>query len=509
MKQRVWLLELLQRRILIGILLLIQLAFIVYSILSNSVSSDIIRECLTAVSFFVSLAVLSSRGKGAYKTSLVFLILMFPLFGGIFYLFYKWQLVFRPLSKRLDSTIKQTQKFAALPACQTSHAISQAPEHANQIRYLEKCAQFPAYKDTKTVYFPVGEDMFSALIEEISRAERYIFLEYFIIHVGDMWNTLYKLLEEKAEAGVDVRIICDDLGSFLGLPLELTKKGKTKIKRVLFNRFVPFLSSVQNNRDHRKIAVIDGTTAFTGGINIADEYVNLIDRFGHWKDTAVMLKGPGAWSFTVMFLQMWSLCTKKKETPTDYYPKSMPVYAEGGIMQPYADTPTDDENVCEHVYMQMISSAKDYLYITTPYLIIDDSMLSALTLAAKSGVDVRIITPNKYDKFWVHFTTRSYYKRLLHSGVKIYEYTPGFMHSKTVVCDGRAATVGTTNFDFRSFYFHFECGVWMYDCAAVASVEKDFLCTLKKCKQINESDCKKNIFVRALQAILRVFAPLM
>ncbi len=509
MKQKVWLLKLFQRRFVIILLLLLQIAFIAYSVVANSRQSEIIRNVLTAVSFFVALHVMTSRGKGAYKNSLIFLILLFPLFGGFFYLFFKLQIGFRRMHKRFSEVERETRPYFSISQDALDRAIAAAPEHSTQIRYLDSCAGFPVYADTKTEYFPLGEDMFAALAREIAEAKRYIFLEYFIIHVGKMWDELYVLLEEKAKAGVDVRIIYDDVGCFLGLPIELTKKGKTHIKYAPWSKFVPFLSGTQNNRDHRKIAVIDGVVAFTGGINLADEYINHLDRFGHWKDTAVMLKGPAAWSFTVMFLQMWSLCKNKKETPSDYYPDSMPVFADSGFTLPYADSPTDYENVGEHVYTQIITSAKKYVYITTPYLIIDDSMVSTLSLAAKSGVDVRIITPHRYDKFWVHVTTRSYYRRLLRAGVKIYEYTPGFMHAKSFVSDDTTATVGTTNMDFRSFYFHFECGVWMYKTEAVESVKRDFLETLEKCRPLTERDCHKNSFIRIIEAILRVFAPLM
>ena len=509
MKQKIWLVRLSQRRFVIALLIVFQLAFMTYTIFSNSLQSEILRNALRLVSLLVALHVMTSRTKGAYKNSLIFLILIFPVFGGFFYLFFKWQTGLRKLHKSICKVQNESREYFFLGDVARENAIAAAPEHENQIKYLDTCAAFPIHENTKTEYFPLGEDMIEALKKEIAAAEKYIFLEYFIIHVGDVWRELYEILDKKADEGVDVRIIYDDLGCFLGLPIELTRRGKTKIKYAPFNRFVPFLSGVQNNRDHRKIAVIDGKTAFTGGVNIADEYANRYEKFGHWKDTAVMLKGPAAWSFTLMFLQMWSVCRKEKVDFEGFYPSEMPVYADSGFTLPYTDSPADEENVCEHVYLQMINSAKKYVYITTPYLIIDDSMVSALTLAAKSGIDVRIITPHKYDKFWVHVTTKSYYRRLVREGVKVYEYTPGFIHAKSFVCDDTSASVGTANLDFRSLYFHFECGVWMYKTDAVKDVRDDFLQTLEMCRQISESDCKKGIIVRMLEAILRIFAPLM
>lgn len=327
-----------------------------------------------------------------------------------------------------------------------------------------------------------------------------------------MWNNILEILKQKAAQGVLVRLIYDDMGCFLTLPKDYPAQlRKCGIQCVVFNPFRPLLSAKQNNRDHRKIAVIDGKVAFTGGINLADEYINAIEKHGHWKDAAIMLEGRAAWSFTLIFLQMWELCTHTGESYADYYPwkkQDCPITASG-FVQPYADSPMDTEHVGEHVYLQILNNAKEYVYINTPYLIVDDSMLSALCLAAKSGVDVRIVTPHRWDKWLVHMTTRSYYRELIKSGVKIYEYTCGFIHSKTFVSDDRTATVGTTNLDFRSLYLHFECGTLLFDNTAVIEVKEDFLNTLTICQQVSKKDCKTNIVTRLFQNILRLFAPLM
>jgi cardiolipin synthase len=280
---------------------------------------------------------------------------------------------------------------------------------------------------------------------------------------------------------------------------------------MVFNPFKPVLSSLQNNRDHRKIISIDGRAAFTGGINLADEYINAQERFGHWKDSAILVDGEAAWSLTLIFLQMWNLYKAKKDDPLDWYPwkeRSCETETEG-FVQPYADSPVDDENVGEHVYIQIINNAKEYVYINTPYLVIDDNLLSALTLSAKSGVDVRIITPHRWDKWIVAIASRSYYRQLITAGIRVYEYSQGFNHSKTFVSDDKAATVGTTNLDFRSLYLHFECGVWMYKTQAVQAVKEDFLNTLPVCREITLKDCARNAVQRIFQDILRLFAPLM
>jgi cardiolipin synthase len=347
---------------------------------------------------------------------------------------------------------------------------------------------------------------------ELEKAEKYIFMEFFILRRGVMLDPILDILERKAREGLEVRIIYDDLGCFMSLPSDFKNYlEERRIKCLVFNPFKPVLSSQQNNRDHRKIISIDGKTAFTGGINLADEYINARERFGHWKDSALMIEGDAAWSLTLIFLQMWNLYHTRKDNPEDWYPwKDSACKIENeGFVQPYADSPIDTENVGEHVYIQIINNAKEYIYINTPYLVIDDNLLSALTLSAKSGVDVRIVTPHRWDKWIVAVASRSYYRQLISTGIKIYEYTKGFNHSKTFVSDDKAATVGTTNLDFRSLYLHFECGVWMYKSAAVNAVKEDFLITLPLCHEITLKDCSRNAVQRVFQDVLRLFAPLM
>ena len=358
-------------------------------------------------------------------------------------------------------------------------------------------------------------------MEELEKAQKYVFMEFFILKEGLMLNSILTILERKAEAGLDVRIMYDDLGCFLTLPSDFKKRLEEKgIKCFIFNQFRPIVSSLQNNRDHRKIISIDGKTAFTGGLNLADEYINAFDRFGHWKDSAIMIEGDGAWSLTLIFLQMWNLGFTEKDNYESFYPwkDNLIEYTARGItegfenwgyVQPYADSPIDNENVAEHVYIQIINHAKKYVYINTPYLIVDDNLLSALTLAAKSGVDVRIITPHRWDKWIVAITSRSYYRRLIQAGVKVYEYTSGFNHGKTFVSDDKIATVGTPNLDFRSLYLHFECGVVIYASETIDTVREDFLRTLSASEEVTLKQCANNVFQRIIPDILRVFAPLM
>lgn len=511
MNQR-WFRALFRRRALVILLLLIQIAFLTHLIFTGSQVSKWINAVLRIVSFLAALYIVSKKDKGAYKTAWIFLILTVPLFGGLLYLLVHFQMSTRWAAREMKRIEEETAHLFALPSDGYSQAEAQIGERFPQVRYLQNHVGFPVYTNTSTQFFSPGEAMFAALLPELEKAEHYIFLEFFIVHEGIMWNSILEILKRKAKQGVTVRMIYDDMGCFLLLPPDYPKQlEQMGIDCVKFNPFRPFLSAMQNNRDHRKIISIDGKVAFTGGINLADEYINAIEKYGHWKDSAIMVQGKAAWSLTLMFLQMWEACRKGQEDLARYYPwDACPCQIpDDGFVQPYADSPMDTENVGEHVYMQILNQAKDYVYINTPYLIVDDSMVSALTLAAKRGVDVRIITPHKWDKWAVHMTTRSYYRELVKAGVKIYEYTSGFNHSKTFVSDDRTATVGTTNLDFRSLYLHFECGVLLFNSTAVNQVKEDFLNTLAICQPVTEADCSTNVFMRLLQDVLRLFAPLM
>uniref|UniRef100_UPI004056BCCE cardiolipin synthase n=1 Tax=Acetatifactor sp. TaxID=1872090 RepID=UPI004056BCCE len=511
-QRKKWIHKLFRRRILIILILLIQICALIYLVLSGSRFSQIFGRLLTVISFFAVVYIISKKEKGAYKLTWVFLILLFPLFGGLMYLMFHFQTTTRRFAERILRIDSKTKILYHLPQIGYADALSRFPEHASQIRYLQDFAGFPVYANSQTKFLTPGENMLEVMLEELEKAKNYIFLEYFIVQEGIMWDTILEILKRKAREGVLVRLIYDDMGCFLLLPNNYPEQLKQfGIECEVFNPFTPFLTVMQNNRDHRKLTIIDGKVAFTGGINLADEYINAIEKHGHWKDASILVKGKAAWSFTVMFLQMWELCRKTNEDYTVYYPwkgNKCPVVSDG-FVQPYTDSPMDLENVGEHVYLQIINHAKDYIYICTPYLIVDDSMVSALTLAAKSGVDVRIITPHIWDKWMIHITTRSYYCDLMNAGVKIYEYTNGFSHAKTFVSDDSVATVGTTNLDFRSLYLHFECGILLYHNSAISEIKQDFLNTLTKCQAISLKDCSKNVIMRLFQNILRILAPLM
>lgn len=447
----------------------------------------------------------------SYKIAWIMTIMTFPVFGVMFFIFFGYSRSGVRLRKRMNEYAYTERKW--LP--QNNESLNKLSENdepvEKQAEYLYKFGGYPVYENSETRYFPSGEDKFKAMLEELEKAEKFIFLEYFIINEGEMWNTILDILVRKAAEGVDVRIIYDDIGCLLTLPYkydrELEKKG---LKCRVFNKFRPILSAKMNNRDHRKILVIDGNTAFTGGINLADEYINRFVKYGHWKDTAVMIKGQAVWSFTMMFLTMWNFVSDSEDEDFEKFRPQKQEFAENGFVIPYTDSPLDNEPVGENVYMNIVNSAKKYVYITTPYLIIDNEMQSALILAAKSGIDVRIITPHIPDKWYVHAVTRAHYQTLTKCGVRIYEYKPGFIHAKNFVSDDKIAVVGTINLDFRSLYLHFECAAWMFKTSCISDIKADFEETLKQCVEITYEICKKdNIFIRFGRMFLRLLAPLM
>ncbi|MDR0551336.1 MAG: cardiolipin synthase [Spirochaetaceae bacterium] len=496
-------------------LLVLQLGVIFTVALISSNISHYIYMSLSFISVIISIHILNKNNKPAFKITWIFLILTFPVFGGIFYIVFYLQSDPRKYRAAIKTSVEKSKPFFLLPGA----ALEQLRDENVFIkaRYLQEQQGFPVYTHTETVYFPSGESFYKRLLTELEKAEKYIFLEFFIISEGRMLDGIMDILKRKAKAGVDVRFLYDDLGCLNTLPDDwkpvLRKAG---IQFQAFNPFRPVLSSVQNYRDHRKIVSIDGRTAFTGGINIGDEYINDYEKYGHWKDAGIMLKGHAAWSLTIMFIRFWnSIFTAVKEKTErnymDLYPwKDAECTIVGeGFVQPYCGNPVNREYVCEQVYLRMINNAKNYLYINTPYLIPDETVFSSLVSQAKAGTDIRIITPHKPDKPLVHMVTRAYYRRLLQAGVRIYEYTRGFNHSKTFVADDQIASVGSANLDFRSLCLHFECGVLLYKTKTVLDVKQDFLDTLKLCGEITLDDCSRGIIRRFFENILCILAPVL
>ena len=498
------------RSVFVALALLAQITtlFIMVSLFSEY--TQIFYWCCIALSVLAALAIVGSRMEPGYKIAWLLLVLPFPVFGGIFYIMSGGGTIPKRTQKRMQGMLEKSAQ-ALREDFKADDLLPLGGDAAGQASYLERRAVCPAYTNTETEYFPLGDDAFPRMLEELEKAQKYIFLEYFIIEPGVFWDSILAILERKAAQGVEVRVIYDDMGCMFTLPRDydevLAQKG---IQCRVFNRFLPVMSLRLNNRDHRKLLIIDGKVGFTGGINLADEYINVRERFGTWKDSSILLEGDAVWSMTVMFLTMWDNIANWDEDFERFRPPAAPVRPWTGYVQPYTDTPLDRETVGQAVYLNMIAKAKNYIYITTPYLVIDVATNTALCNAAKSGVDVRIITPHIPDKRYVFEVTRAHYPPLLEAGVKIYEYTPGFIHAKNFVVDDRFATVGTVNLDYRSLFLHFEDGIWLCEAPCIREIRKDFEETLKVSESYSLRRFKHlNILLQLYRSILRVFAPLM
>ena len=470
---------------------------------------------MLALTALVVIYILNEKSNPSFKLAWVIPVLVIPVFGTFLYLFVQFQIGTKWINRRLKDAGDETSPYLEQNPITEKRLKKVSRDKANLAVYLKNCGGFPVCQNTSVRYFPLGDAMFPEFKQQLKNARKFIFMEYFIIERGKMWGEILEILEEKAAQGVEVRVMYDGMCCMMLLPYHypqvLEKKG---IRCKMFSPIKPTLSTHQNNRDHRKICVIDGHTAFTGGINLADEYINAVERFGHWKDTAVMLQGEGVQSFTMMFLQMWNITERQKESYGKYiYPGEEllnDAKPELGFVIPYGDSPLDGENVGERVYMDIINQARDYVHMMTPYLILDNEMVTALTFAAKRGVNTVLMMPHIPDKKYAYLLARSYYPELIEAGVKIYEYTPGFVHAKVFVSDDETAVVGTINLDFRSLYLHFECGVWIHKNPVVDAIEEDFLETLKKCRQVTLEDCRRYPFLPKFAGrMLRLIAPLM
>ncbi len=504
--------KVLNRIVIFGFLLALQLGWFLLTLTKLVNYSTGLSLALRILSILAVLWIINTEDNPAYKIAWIIFVLVLPLLGGLFYVAVGHKRPAKGMRRRLDAEEKRTKgELLQDPAILDKlGAIDRRVK--GDAYYLAKCGGYPTWDHTSATYYRIGEEYYASLLEELKKAEHFIFMEYFIVGEGKMWNSILEVLEEKARAGLDVRFIYDDFGCVSLLPAKYSRILEAKgIKSFAFNPFVPLWSLVMNNRDHRKITVIDGHTAFSGGVNLADEYINEKERFGHWKDTGFMLKGEAVWNYTVMFLRMWNAYRHTDENYEAFRPHVWhPEAFEGsGYIQPYSDSPLDDELLGENVYLNILNRAKDYVYIFTPYLIVDHEMLTALCLAAKRGIDVRIVTPGIPDKKTIFQLTRSYYPVLLKAGVRIYEYTPGFLHAKSFVSDDEVAVVGTINMDYRSLYLHFECGTVFFHNPLVWKVKEDSLKTMEKSRELGLQDTRQSFLGGLFCAVLRVFSPLL
>ena len=495
----------LKRGIVVAIGLSLQILLFLFTYLYLGDHVSVISVFYQVIGFLIVLWLIKNSKSYSYTLPWIVIILLFPLVGTLLYLILGYNKKISRTLKSIRSSENDSMKYLI-----QDKDIRKEIENNSRIRYITDYSNYPVSTNNDVTYYPIGELAFKEMLKELKKAEKFIFFEYFIVAPGKMWNSILEILKQKVKEGVEVRVMYDDLGCVTTLdssyPKQLDKFG---IKCVVFNKLSPLSGIIMNNRDHRKMLIIDGKVAFSGGINIADEYINEFEKYGHWKDNGIRVSGDAVWNYTVMFLAIWNAFNKIDSDFTKYkynFPKSK---VNKGYVGPYGETPLDNEITGQNIYLNIINQANDYVYIFTPYLIVDTDMINALTLAAKRGVDVRIIIPGIPDKKIVYSLSESYVEPLVKEGVKVYKYTPGFLHSKVFVADDNVATVGTINLDYRSLYLHFECGLYLEDVECIKDVKKDFVDTVAKSQEVLKESVKSSLLKSIKQALLRLIAPLM
>lgn len=496
---------------LIVLLLLVQVVLFGYLFRRFEDFLPQIYSVMVVFSGFMALYLLNSRSDASAKLTWLLVIVLLPAFGALFYLYTQMDVGHRALKDRTQYLSDRTKGLIPQRPEAVEHLEQTDPGAGALAKYITRNGCFPVYERTRVTYFPLGEDKFRQMLIQLEKAEHFIYLEYFIVDEGIMWGRVLEILARKAAQGVDVRMMYDGTCEFSTLPHNYPQLlQQMGIKCKMFAPITPFVSTHYNYRDHRKILVIDGRVSFTGGINLADEYINIFPKHGHWKDTAVMLEGEASKSFTLMFLQMWALDEKDPHICRDMKLPDFSCPDAKGFVIPYGDCPLDHDKVGEQVYMDILNRAKRYVHIMTPYLILDGEMENALIYAAQRGVDVRIMLPGIPDKRIPYALAYTHYAALLEAGIKIYEYTPGFVHAKVFLVDGREAVVGTINLDYRSLYHHFECAAYLSGVPALKDIRADFAHTLSLSHEITAEDIKNRpLKERLLGGLLKVAAPLM
>lgn len=487
-------------------------ALLVWLLVYRSEYALILQVAVFVLEIVFVLHILNEYERGSMKLSWIIVILIAPVFGVPTYLFNGRGRPTRKMRKKIQSVkLINDEKWKAYEPERETIATAGTVSY-----YLETYGHYPAYTDGDVEYFASGEKIFPKMLEALREAKEYIFLEYFIIAHGKMWNEILKILLEKAMLGVKVRIIYDDFGCIMTLPpnyAQYLESLNENIQCLSFNEVVPFFAVRMNNRDHRKMLIIDGKTAFTGGFNLADEYINEKRRFGYWKDSGLKITGGAVQSFTRMFLYLWNAFKRANDDILQFFPSNTVENTreskEEYCIQPYDDCPLDKLSVGETVYADILNRAKDYVYIFTPYLVLDDTLRTALCQASMRGVDVRIVTPGIPDKKMTYRLTRANYAILLKAGVRIYEYNGGFIHAKSMVSDGACAVVGTINLDYRSLYHHFENAVYFTKRSAVEDVRRDAEETFALSFERTKENFKRGVFGRLVDSLLRVFETLM
>jgi len=495
------------RACVVAISVLLQIGWLLLLILELNRYSTYISLITGMIASLAVLRLYSKDTNSAYKLPWIMILIAFPVMGLSLYLLTEASLSTKGIRRRMQTIREKTAGYLKQKTAVLTDLEAKDPAVANQFRYISQFEKSPVHANTSVTYFPHGSLVFEKLKNDLEKAKKFIFMEYFIIEDGTCFNEVREILVRKARAGVDVRLMYDDIGS-IGLvnwryARQLNRDG---IRCQVFNPALPVLSLFMNHRDHRKITVIDGKVGYTGGYNLADEYFGLRFPYGLWKDTGIRLEGEAVRNLTATFLELWALTSREGEDFGKFLEVSHLVPASGYV-QPFGDSPMDREHSAENTYINLISCAKRYVWLMTPYLIITDELRRTMELAAKRGVDVRILTPGIPDKKAVYAVTRSYYADLVRSGVRVFEYAPGFLHAKQCICDGELAMIGTSNLDFRSLYLHFENDVLLYGCEAVTAMEADFRETMEACREVTGQ--YRSRFLRYWQCILRLFAPLL
>lgn len=468
----------------------------------------------TLLSISVFLYVINHYESPELKLPWLVIILAFGVVGAFLFLILTSNEHLRKTVREFDTSRARVAKLLPNNPAALEHIPQSDRDAHSQAHYLTESGGFGASIGNQTTYFATGEDFWQALLGDLEKAKKFILLEFFIVEPGEMWGAVAEILRRKADEGVEIYFMYDDFGCMNRLPIGFERSMRNiGVHTLVANQIQPVLSRAYNNRDHRKIVVVDNQISYTGGANLADEYINKRERFGYWKDSAIRVDGPATASFTAMFLELWNAQSPVKlEEKTFFSATPKPVAGNrGAVAIPYGDGPHAfyPEEIAKNVYLNLINSARDYLYITTPYLICEYELMDALALAAKKGVDVRIIVPHIPDKKIIFWMTQSNYAVLVRSGVKVYEYTPGFIHAKNFICDDKIATCGTVNLDYRSLVHHFECGVWLYQDASIKDMKKDFLATMQASAEISSGEAHLDVWQRLAAEILKIFSSLM
>ena len=497
--------EAIKRGIIVGIGIITQIiiTLLIYLFLIDKIL--IINILFSFLQIVVIVNLIKNSKNYSYTLPLIIILLFFPLIGTLLYIIMKQNKNNSKILKNIKRSEEESKKYLT-----SEKTILEEIKNNSRLRYINNYAKYPINKNNEVEYYPLGEVAFEKMISELEKAKSFIFLEYFIINHGTMWSKILEILIRKVKEGVEVRVIYDDAGCIALLKKNYDKElEKLGIKCIVFNKLNPLSGVIMNNRDHRKMLIIDGKVAFSGGINLADEYININSPYGHWKDNGTKVEGDAVWTYIVMFLTIWNSFKKEDKDYTKYKYNFKNKPKTNGYVIPYSESPLDEEQTGKDIYLNIINSSNNYLYIMTPYLIIDTDIINSLILSAKRGVDVKIIIPGIPDKKIVYTLSESYLETLVKGGVKIYKYTKGFVHAKVFLADDYISTVGTINLDYRSLYLHFECGLYLEDINVIDDIKKDITKTLEECHEVTVKEATPKFLKSIYQAILRLFAPLM